>query len=103
MRAKQYSSDLSAKGWQVTQKIILVQRKSKWNLHEIVNGIFYVTKNGCIWRDLPGEFPPWQTVYWYYRKWVRDGTWWDNINRSLVSDNRIINDKSFQPTTVIID
>ena len=66
------------------------------------NGIFYVTKNGCIWRDLPGEFPPWQTVYWYYRKWVRDGTW-DNINRSLVSDNCIINDKSFQPTTVIID
>ena len=49
-----------------------------------------------------GEFPPWQTVYWYYRKWVRDGTR-DNINRSLVSDNRIINDKSFQPTTVIID
>ena len=102
MRLKQYSSDLSAKGWQVTQKIILVQRTSKWDLHEVVNGIFYVTKNGCIWRDLPGEFPPWQTVYWYYRKWVRDGTR-DNINRSLVSDNRIINDKSFQPTTVIID
>ena len=102
MRVKQYSSDLSAKGWQVTQKIILVQRTSKWDLHEVVNGIFYVTKNGCIWRDLPGEFPPWQTVYWYYRKWVRDGTW-DNINRSLVSDNCIINDKSFQPTTVIID
>jgi hypothetical protein len=33
---------------------------------------------------------------------VQDGTW-DNINRSLVSDNRIINDKSFQPATVIID
>ncbi|MDR1503363.1 MAG: transposase [Prevotella sp.] len=29
----------------------------------MVNAIFYLTKNGCMWRDLPGEFPPWQTVY----------------------------------------
>ncbi|GHV14451.1 hypothetical protein FACS1894169_03380 [Bacteroidia bacterium] len=58
MRLKQYSSDLSAQGWQVIEKIIQVQRKSKWDLKEIVNGIFYLTKNGCMWRDLPGEFPP---------------------------------------------
>jgi putative transposase len=102
MRLKQYSSDLSAKGWQVIQKILFVQRKSKWDLHEVVNGIFYLTKNGCMWRDLPGEFPPWQTVYWYYRKWVKDGTW-DNINRSLVVDNRIVNDRKSQPAAVIID
>jgi hypothetical protein len=49
-----------------------MQRKSKWNLQEIVNAIFYLTKNGCMWRDLPGEFPSWQTVYWYYVKWVND-------------------------------
>ena len=55
-----------------------------------------------MWRDLPGEFPPWQTVYWYYQKWVQDGTW-ENINRSLVAYTRIVNDKDFQPTTVIID
>jgi transposase len=36
----------------------------KWELKEIVNAVLYVTKNGCIWRDVPGEFPPWQTVYW---------------------------------------
>jgi putative transposase len=102
MRLKQYSSDLSAKGWQVIQKIILVQRKSKWDLHEVVNGIFYLTKNGCMWRDLSGEFPPWQTVYRYYQKWIKDGTR-DTINRSLVADNRIVNDKYFQPTVAIID
>ena len=55
-----------------------------------------------MWRDLPGEFPPWQTVYWYYSKWVKDGTW-ENINRSLVAENRIWNDKNFQPTVAIID
>jgi len=102
MRLKQYSSDLSAKGWQVIKKIIHEQRKSKWDLHEVVNGIFYLTKNGCMWRDLPGEYPPWQTVYWYYQKWVNDGTW-DNINRSLVAHNRSDNDRNFQPTVAIID
>lgn len=29
----------------------------------------------CIWRDLPGEFPAWQTVYTYFRNWCKDGTW----------------------------
>lgn len=102
MRLKQYSSDLCAKGWQAIEKEIHVQRKSKWKLREIVNAILYLTKNGCMWRDLPGEFPPWQTVYWYYDKWVKNGTW-ENINRSLVAYNRIDNDKKFQPSVAIID
>ena len=69
MRIKKYSSDLSPKSWQVIEKIIQVRRKSKWDLQEIVNAIFYLTKNGCVWRDIPGEFPPWITVYWYFCKW----------------------------------
>jgi putative transposase len=102
MRLEHYSSDLSAKSWQVIHKVIHVQRKSKRDFKETVNGIFYPTKNGCMWRDLPGEFPPWQTVYWYYSKWVSDATW-ENLNRLLVMDNRISNDKKFQPTIAIVD
>ncbi|BAZ12352.1 transposase [Calothrix sp. NIES-4071] len=30
---------------------------------------------GCTWRGLPGGFPPWQTVYGYFRAWRLDGTW----------------------------
>jgi hypothetical protein len=55
-----------------------------------------------MWRDLPGEFPPWQTVYWYYSKWVSDGAW-ENLNRLSVMDNRISNDKKIQPATAIAD
>ena len=44
----------------------------KWNLQEIVNGALYLTKNGCMWRDLSGDFPPYQTVYWYFVEWVKD-------------------------------
>ena len=91
MRIKKYSSDLSPKSWQVIEKIIQVRRKSKWDLEEIVNAILYLTKNGCVWRDIPGEFPPWITVYWlslrYYCKWVSDGTW-KNISDCLTVDYR---------------
>ena len=60
MRLKKYNSDISASGWQGIEKLLIVQRKSKWDLKEIVNAIFYITKNGCVWPDLPGEFAPWQ-------------------------------------------
>lgn len=102
MRIKTYSSDLSAKSWQVIKNILPVKRKSKWDLHEIINAIFYLTKNGCVWRDIPGEFAPWQTVYWYYRKWVKDGTW-NHINRLLIANNRLMEEKDWQPKTAIID
>ncbi|WP_443189988.1 transposase [Micromonospora sp. CB01531] len=23
---------------------------------------------GCSWRQLPVDFPPWQTVYWYFTR-----------------------------------
>ncbi len=75
MRLKKYSSDISANGRQSIEKILIVQRKSKWQLQEIINAIFYITKNRYVWRDLPGEFPPWQTVYWYFRKWAKEGIW----------------------------
>ena len=102
MRIKKYSSDLSPKSWQVIEKIIQVRRKSKWDLEEIVNSILYLTKNGCVWRDIPGEFPPWITIYWYYCKWVNDGTW-KNMSDCLTVDFREKQGKKTQPTVAIID
>ena len=42
--------------------------------HQIINAIFYQLKNGCQWRDLPSDFPTWQTVYSQFRRWQLDGT-----------------------------
>src|SRR5215212_11149581 len=42
---------------------------------EILNAVFfYVLKSGCPWRLLPREFPPWRTVYHWFRAWRIDGT-----------------------------
>jgi putative transposase len=41
----------------------------------VLDGIFYLTHEGCTWRALPHDFPPWKTVYNYFDAWKRDGTW----------------------------
>ncbi|QHT71732.1 transposase [Rhodocytophaga rosea] len=66
---KQYSSDLTDSQWEVISKYIQYQRKSKHAYGRIVEAISYSCKNGCVWRDLPIDFPPWQTVYYYFDKW----------------------------------
>ena len=76
---KRYSSDLPARDRQQLEPLLVVRRRGKWPLVEVVNAILYVLKNECVWRDLPGDLPgdlpPWGTVYWYFAKWEADGTW----------------------------
>jgi len=71
---KRYSSDLSAGDWPRLEPPLRVRRRSKWPLVEVGNAVLYVLKNGCLWRDLPGDFLPWGTGYWYFAKWQREGT-----------------------------
>lgn len=48
----------------------------RWNDHRVViNGILFRTRTGCPWRDLPGEYGNWKTVYGRHRRWSLDGTW----------------------------
>jgi len=41
----------------------------------VINALFYVLCTGCPWRWLPHDYPPYGTVYDYFRKWTQDGTW----------------------------
>jgi putative transposase len=99
---KKYSTDLSPAQWQRIEKLIEVKRKSKWPLQKIVEGIFYLTKNGCVWRDLPSDFPSWQTVYWYFQKWVKSGVF-ELISAAMTLDYRILHEKQALPSAVIVD
>ncbi|WP_414653935.1 transposase [Hymenobacter sp.] len=58
-----YSSDLSSRNWQWLEPLLRVRRRSKRTLTEGGNAVLYVLENGGLWRDLPGGFPPWGTVY----------------------------------------
>jgi transposase len=38
---------------------------------EVLNAIRYMARSGGGWRMLPNDFPPWQTVYWWFRRFAR--------------------------------
>ena len=63
----QYSTNLTDKQWQVTEKILNPHhRKRKYPLRETMNAIMYIVKTGCQWRMLPKDFPPYNTVFYYF-------------------------------------
>ena len=86
MASRRYPSDLSDSEWGCLKPHVPVAKhRGRPRLHsprEILNAVFYVLKAGCQWRMLPKDFPPWKTVYHYFRGWRVDGTW-ERINRVL--------------------
>ncbi len=77
-------------------------RPREVDLWEILNAIFYILMEGVRWRALPGDFPPWPTVYTYFRKWRKDGTWLQ-IHDRLREWVRIEQERQPSPTEAIID
>jgi len=50
-------------------------RPSKTDRRLVLDGILHVLRTGCQWRMLPTGFPPWQTVYGFFRTWSQAGVW----------------------------
>src|SRR3712207_990568 len=70
----------------------------------LLDGLFYVVRTGCQWRHLPPPpvFPPWQTVYGYFRAFLNTGVW-ETIRHHLVMALRERGGREASPTAVIID
>lgn len=51
------------------------RRGGQWQDHRTaLNGIFWILHSGAQWRELPERYGKWQTVYWRFNRWRRDGT-----------------------------
>jgi putative transposase len=74
----------------------------KLSLREVLNAVLYIVRAGCAWRLLPHDFPPWQSVYYYFRKWKNDGTW-ERIHSVLYTKTRICEGRNPEPSLGIID
>ena len=77
--AKRYTSDVTDKQWALVKEFFDPPkpqggRPRKYSPRELVNAIFYLTRQGCSWRDLPKDFPPWETVWTARRRWSLNGT-----------------------------
>jgi putative transposase len=71
-------------------------------MREIVNAVFYLLCAGCLWRVLLHDFPPWQTVYYYFAQWRGDGTF-KRMNDTLRIRLRIAVGREEQPSAAILD
>lgn len=106
MRRQRYSSDLTRKQFKRLEALLPVPkaggRPRTIDLYEVMCAIFYVLKNGCAWRDLPHDFPAWQTVYGYFQRFQQDGTW-EAVNRFLLRRTRINAGRDPEPSAGSID
>ncbi len=71
-------------------------------MREILDAIFYIVKSGCAWRLLPHDFPPWKTVYHYFRAWRLNGTW-ERMHAALRERVRVRLERNPQPSAGIVD
>jgi len=98
-----YPSDLTDKQWQVIKNIIETKsRKRKHSLRDMLNAMMYLTKTGSQWRMLPKDFGPWQTVYFYFRKWKLEGVF-EELMHVLRQAVRKIKGKEISPSIGLID
>ena len=106
MTRKPDPSDLSNKEWARLEPLLPPEKAigspREVELREVVNALMYVADNGIKWRALPHDFPTWQTVYGYFRRWSNSGVW-EQINTALGKQVRIEAGRNEQPSLVMVD
>ena len=106
MESKRYPTDLSDDEWLcIVPHLPEPTGQGRPRLHglrKILDAVFYVLKSGCPWRMLPREFPPWKTVYDWFRRWRIDGTW-ERLNAELRERLRCRLGRNPKPSAAIVD
>jgi transposase len=101
-----YQSDLSDAEWGcIEPHLPAPEATGRPRLHsprEILDAILYVLKSGCAWRLLPHDFPPWRTVYHYFRSWRLSGIW-ERMHSALRERVRVHLKRNPQPSAAIVD
>jgi putative transposase len=103
---RSYPTDLTDDEWRVVSPLIPAAkpggRPRSADPRAVLNGIRYLLRSGGAWRLLPHEFPPWPTVYAYFRRWEADGTW-ERIAGVLRRDLRVALGRRAEPSAAVLD
>lgn len=98
-----YPTNITDNQWSYIEKLLpAVTRERKYSLRDILNAILYLVKTGCQWRMIPSDLPTWNTTYYYFSQWKRDGTI-EYIMRMLHKEVRVQAGRDPEPSTCIID
>lgn len=88
--------------WEIIKPILKNNAPRKLNLRDVVDSIRWINKTGTQWRNLESRFPKWQSVYYYHRKWCRDGTIILVMN-ALVKKERLRQGREETPSLLAVD
>ena len=103
---KRYPTDLSQAEWECLKPHVPpAKERGHPRIHSprrLLDAVFYVLRSGCAWRLLPYEFPPWKTVYWWFRRWRIDGTF-EHLNATLRQRLRTRLGRNAHPSAGIAD
>jgi len=101
-----YASDLTDAEWTLLEPLLPpespIGRPRLHSLRTVLNAIFYQLRTGGAWRFLPQEWPPWKTIYHYFRRWRLDGTW-ERLHTALRERLRVRLGRDPQPSAGSID
>lgn len=104
--SKSYPTNLSDRQWQLLKPLIPPAksggRPRRVDLRAVLNAIFYLLVSGCAWSMLPGDFPPYKTVYHYFRQWRIEGVW-QQLNDRLRRMVRVNAGRHASPSAAILD
>jgi putative transposase len=106
MSRPRYPSDLTDRQWAHLEPLLPPPkpggRPRSTDIREVVDAIRYVLRNGIVWRALPHDFPPWETVYSYFSTWRRAGVW-EQAHDALREQVRIARGRDPEPSAAILD
>ena len=109
-RPRRYPSDATGAEWALIAPLLPVPacqttaggRPEAHCRRAVVDAIRYVTHNGCVWRALPADFPPWRTVYGLYQRWNATGATLA-LHDALRAAARGAAGRNAEPTAAVID
>ena len=100
-----YPSDLTLTEWKLVKDLFDVGAYGKGRKHSVrklLNAVLYVNKTGCQWRFLPKDFPPWQTVYTFFRRSKARGVW-ERMTGLLVTQSCLQQGRQKDPSFALVD
>jgi transposase len=103
---RRYDTDLTDVQWELIAPMIpdarARGRPRKATSRELIDAILYFLRAGVAWRLLPHDLPPWQTVYYYLRRWQEEGVW-QHVHHALVLADRERSGREASPSAAILD
>ncbi|MGR8006936.1 IS5 family transposase [Streptomyces hypolithicus] len=109
-RAPAYGTDLTDAEWQQIRPLLPVPawlegrggRPEGYCHRQMLDAVFYVLDNGIKWRAMPVDFPAWDRVYAFFRRWRETGLVAELHDR-LRGKVREAAGREAEPTAAVID